>query len=102
MLLGPINTPSFYTYTMGAFKTEYDLSFVELMTRYATTNSLFGGKVAISEDIFYLEGVKVISGTKSIIDNVLIWSNNVEDILLYFQCMLGIPKISSHFLTRQM
>ena len=62
--------------------------FVELMTGYATTNSFLGGqKVTISEDIFYLEGMKATSGTKPIINDVLVWSNNVEDVLLYFQCV---------------
>ena len=86
MPFGPMNAPPFYTCMMGAFKIEWDLLFVELMTGYATTNSLLGGqKVTISDDIFYLDGVKATSGTKSIIDDVLIWSNNVEAVLLYFE-----------------
>ena len=65
MPFGPVNAPPFYTFMMGLFKTEFDLLFVELITGYVTTNSLLGGpKVTISEDIFYLEGVKAISGTK--------------------------------------
>ena len=88
MPFGPVNAPPFYTCAMGSFKTEWDLLFVELMTRYAMTNNLLGGqKVTISQDIFYLKGVKAISGTKSIINDILIWSNNLEAVLLHFQCV---------------
>ena len=86
MLFGTVNAPPFYTCVVGAFKTEWDLLFVELMTGYAPTNSLFGRqKVTISEDIFYLEVVKATLGTKSIINDVLVWINHMESILLYFQ-----------------
>ena len=61
------------------------------MEGYSDTKTLLGGHlVTLSGGCIFLNGIKMTSGTKSIIDDVLIWSNNVETILLYLECVCRI------------
>ena len=86
MPFGPINVPPIYTCAMGAFITGWDFLFVEMIEGYADTKTLLGGYlVTCSGGCIFLNGLKTVSSTKAIIDNVLIWSNNVEVILLYLE-----------------
>ena len=73
---------------MGQFKKECDNLFVEEMTEYANSNTLLdGSKVVINNGDIYLGSKKLYCGTKSIIDDVLIWCSNIACILVYFECV---------------
>ena len=88
MPFGLVNAPPIYIFMMGVFKMEWDSLFIEVMTRYATSNTfLCGKKVIVTEVMLSLDGAKNTSGSKSIIDNILIWSNNKEAVLFYFDCV---------------
>ena len=43
MPFGPVNIPPFYTCVMGVFKTEWNILFIEVVSDYATSNTLLGG-----------------------------------------------------------
>ena len=43
-------------------------------------------KVSLIDANVHIDDVTLMSGTKSIIDDVLIWVNNVQVILLYLEC----------------
>ena len=48
-----------------------------------------GGKkvVVIETDDILVGGIKVNSGSNGIIDDILIWSMNMELVLIYFECV---------------
>jgi hypothetical protein len=85
MPFGPMNAPAFYTAMMGAFKVEWDKLFIQELTKKHTIGNQ---KVVLKSDGTTLVGTKTVStGSKVIIDDILIWSNNLEMILLYFECI---------------
>ena len=86
MPFGPVNAPAFYTCMMGNLKSEWDDLFLQSMTKLAHTQATLDGKALtmVNEDI-YLDNVKITSGTKSIIDDIIIWSNSVPVIMVYFE-----------------
>ena len=47
--------------------------------------------MVINGDI-YLDAKKIYCGTKSIIDDVLIWCSNIACILVYFKCVCKVLK----------
>ena len=81
---GPVNAPVFYTYMMGNFWVEWDDLFIEFMTTLATSSLKLDDKiVSISGDTTFPNKQKITSGTRSIIDDILIWSSNIPSIILY-------------------
>ena len=58
------------------------------MTSYATSGELLDEckVVVLNVDIFF-GTTKLYCGTKSIVDDVLPWCNNMACILVYFKCM---------------
>ena len=59
--------------------------FFEVMTSHAEEGKILdNANVQISIDDIYMSAEKLYSATKSIIDDVLIWSNNIALILIYF------------------
>ena len=73
MPFGPVNAPSFYSCMMGKLKKEWDSLFVERLHEYATSRKLLDGlQVTLRQDDIYLGGNKLYSGTKSIMNNILI------------------------------
>jgi len=88
MPFGPVNAPSFYSCMMGNFKKEWDALFLEILEDYADTGKLLDGKsVRIVNGDIYIGITKIYSGTKSIIDDVLIWCSDIPCILIYFECV---------------
>ena len=72
---GPVNAPSFYTCMMENLKTEWDALFHQCISELATSKTLLGGHtVTIEGKGILLEGLKINSGTKYIIDGILIWN----------------------------
>ena len=74
---------SFYTCTMGKFKTEGDSLFIKKYQNLAKDNPNLGSyHVTMSETELFLNGKNISLGTKLIIDGILIWSNNIHTIIL--------------------
>ena len=56
------------------------------MTKLATLGSKLGGDtVTCREGVIFIKNLKLNSGTRSIIDDILLWSNNIPAILIYFE-----------------
>ena len=88
MPFGPVNAPAFYTCMMGSLKTEWDALFIECMSNLAASNASIDGQVvSIIDDDISLDKVKLTLGTKTIIDDILIWYTNLAAILLYLECV---------------
>ena len=84
----PVNYPDFYTCVMGNFRLEQDALFIESVTTLATSGVNLDDKiVSINGDTIFLDEYKLTSGTRSIIDNILIWSSNIPYMLLYLECV---------------
>ena len=67
--------------------------FLEEMASYAVSGKLLDGStVVIKNDDIHLGLTKLYCGTKSIIDNILIWCSNIECVLVYFQCIYKLFK----------
>ena len=88
MPFGPFNALAFYSCMMGNFKVEWDSLFLESMSlMYSSNTKLDGKKISVIDNVVFVDNVKLHSGTKSIIDDILIWSNNLPDIFIYFECV---------------
>ena len=86
MPFGPINAPAFYICMVINFNVEWDTLFIEIMTKLATLGSNLGGDIVICrEGVIFIVDLKLNSGTRSIINNILLWSNNIPAILIYLE-----------------
>jgi hypothetical protein len=85
MPFGPTNAPAFYTAMMGAFQGEWDKLFSQKLEELQTVGV---ETVCINSDNSITVGGKTVStGSKVIIDDILVWSNNLDLVLLYFECV---------------
>ena len=82
---GPTNAPSFYTAMMKDFKTECDDMFIILVTAMKTYNTLII-RVDTNQDVIIGE-VKLVWGSKTIIDDILLWCDKKYLTLLLFTCV---------------
>jgi hypothetical protein len=90
MPFGPTNAPAFYTAMMGAFQEEWENLFLQELESMPTIG---GENIEIRPDSSILVGTKTVrTGSKVIIDDILLWSNNLELILLYFECICRVFK----------
>ena len=88
MPFGPMNAPSFYTFMMHNFKKEWDSLFY---VRMRATPTIEGHPVRVTSDNTVFIGTKrTDTGSKTIIDDILIWSTRLHTTLLYFQCVCEI------------
>ena len=88
MPFGPVNAPGFYSCMMGDFKKEWDSLFLEIMKEHAVSGVKVDDKiVGIKNGNIHLDDDRLYSGTKSIIDDVLLWCTNISCILIYFECI---------------
>ena len=85
MPFGPKNAPAFYSCMMGHFKEEWNKLFIEEL-RSQTFIGSEPIRVTFSNDIF-LGDRKLVSGTKTIIDDVILWCGNIECIFIYLECI---------------
>ena len=73
MSFGPVNAPGFYSCIMGTFKKEWDGLLLEIMESYALSGEKDDDNtVEMSNGHIHLDSDRLYSGTKSIIDNILI------------------------------
>ena len=99
MPFGPMNAPTFYTAMMRDFKFERDNLFLHRVSQLKRINdqsisSHPDGSVLIND-------VKLTAGSRSIIDNILLWCSNKAVLPLYFECVCEIfvkYRLASNFL----
>ena len=61
---------------------------MELMHKLASSGSKLGeDTVTCRESVVFIGDLKLNSGTNSIIDNILLWSNNIPAIMTYLECV---------------
>ena len=74
ILFGPTNAPAFYSAMMKNMKDEWDGLFIEKLRELS---SIGGETVFISATMeVYIGNKKIVSGTKIIIDDILLWTVN--------------------------
>jgi len=86
MPFGLMNAPAFYTCMMQDFREEWHTLFIITIC----SMKLIGGQVVkiLETDEIYLDGVKAHSEIKGIIDDILMWSTNLEYDVLYARLLL--------------
>ena len=88
MPFGPMNAPAFYTFMMQHFREEWDSLFY---VKLRETDEVNGKKISVSDDNkVELDGKLTQTGSKGIIDDILIWSTEIDLGLLYFECVCEI------------
>ena len=85
MPFGPMNAPSFYTFMMQNFRKEWDALFYIRMRALPK----IGNQVVtvLKDNTVFVNQKRVDTGSKSIIDDILIWSTRLDTALLYFRCI---------------
>ena len=85
MPFGPINYPGFYSDTMKKFKDEWDMIFIETLLKIGT---LLNEQVTVTETYeVFIRDKKLISGIRTIIDDILLLCSNLRDILVHIECV---------------
>ena len=88
MPFGPMNAPAFYTFMMQQFREEWDDLFYDVIQGMKAIN---GRTIAISvTKEVRLDGQITQTGSKGIIDDILIWSTDPTLVLTYFECVCKI------------
>ena len=88
MPFGPTNAPGFYSAMMLNFKREWTALFFETLR---AKDTLDGMVVVVDElDRVYLDGKKVNSGSKTIIDDILVWSGILPLAILLCECVMKV------------
>ena len=85
MPFGPMNAPAFYTYMMQQFRDEWDALFYLILNEMKELNGQ-AIKVSPTNEVT-LGGTAVQTGSKGIIDDILIWSTALPLVLTYFECV---------------
>ena len=85
MPFGPTNAPAFYTCMMQELRDQWDSLFYETLRN---TERLQSGSVTVSHtNDVKIDGKKEYTGSKGIIDDIVIWSTNLDAALTYFECV---------------
>ena len=88
MPFGPTNTPVFYPAMTKNMKDEWGGLFIE---RLRELSSIGGETVFISATMKKCIGNrKIVSGTKIIIDDIILWSSNIYALFVYLECICTI------------
>ncbi len=82
MPFGPTNAPGFYSAMMRNMKEEWDTLFITRLQELLHVDNKTV-VVIISKEIF-IGGIKLVCGTKIIIDDILLWCSNVSALFIYF------------------
>ena len=92
MPFGPTNAPSFYTAMMRNFQTEWDNLFIErIHHQLHTTLKDLNIHINSCGEIFQ-NNSRLVYGSRSIIDNILLWCSEKRLVLLYFSCVCKVFK----------
>lgn len=85
MPFGPTNAPGFYTCMMGEFKDDWETLFMEIVSK---TDTLKGQQLKlINDNQIECAGRQVQVGSKVIIDDILLYSTNMDVLLIYLECV---------------
>ena len=90
MPFGPTNAPPFYTVTMKYFKTEWDKLFIISVLALVTLNSEMIELQGF--DVILISPKPLVWGSRTIIDNILLWCDIQKSLLLYFYCVFEVFK----------
>ena len=85
MPFGPTNDPSFYSAMMKDFKTEWDQLFILRMSEMKVFQSKVI-KITATNDIM-INNVTLVWGSKTIIDDILLWCSEKDIALILFTCV---------------
>ena len=85
MPFGPTNAPAFYTCMMQDFAREWDALFYDDLRKMSTIGNKTV-KVSLTHDVF-IDGKLEHTGSKGIIDDILIWSTHLDTAMIYFECV---------------
>ena len=78
MPFGPTNTPVFCSNMMRNLKEEWELLFTQTLR---STDTLGNNIVSVTEkDKIYLDKTKLVFGSRTIIDDILLLSRNLDEI----------------------
>ena len=85
MPFGLTNAPAFYPAMMKNLKDEWDLLFIIVLR---SMNTLNGEIICITDaNEIFLGEKKIVSGSRTIIDDILLFCSNKAMILIYFECV---------------
>ena len=84
MPFGPCNAPSFYTCMMLNFKTEWDTLF---LLRVASLKLVDNVNVRVDGNLIFLGDDRIYYGSRTIIDDILLWCSNINLVITYFRCV---------------
>ena len=85
ILFIPKNSPGFYSAVMRSFKEEWDLLFTQALR---PINTLGNNAVSVTKtDIIDLNKTKLVSGGRTIIDDILLFCSNFDAVLVYLECV---------------
>ena len=88
MPFGPTNAPAFYTCMMQEFREEWDALFLQML-RDEVHFPDKTVRVTETHEVFVNE-TSIPNGSKGIIDDILIWSSDLDCILTYFEAVCRI------------
>ena len=85
MPFGPTNSPGFYTAMMRDFKEEWDTLFI---LRVSAMKQFLGKNITVTATNEILIGTKkLVWGSKTIIDDILLWCDEKDLVLTLFTCV---------------
>ena len=85
MPFGPTNAPTFYTAMMRNFRLEWDELFLATVCNLTLVN---GEKVSVSAaDEIFIGSSKLVAGSRSIVDDILLWCSHESLVITYFECV---------------
>ena len=85
MQFGPTNLPGFYSDTMRNFKEEW---YLLLNQTLCSIDTLGNNSVSVTEtDEIYPNKTKLVSGSRTIIDDIILFCSNLDAILIYLECV---------------
>lgn len=87
MPFGPTNAPSFYTCMMHQLQKDWELLFYNKISEMATSDSNI---IISSTNQIHVNGKLLIIGSKVIIDDILSYSNNIDFLLIYVDCICAV------------
>ena len=87
MPAGSVNAPELYLCMMGNLKKNGMRYWTRWWSHTLCLKKIDDKKVHILNGNIHLDSDWLYSGTKSIIDNVLIWSSNIWCFLIHFECV---------------
>ena len=100
MPFDPTNATGFYSAMMKNFKDKWIMIFIETLRKIGT---LINEQVTVIEtDEVFIGDKKLISGSRTIIYNILLLCINLRSILVYLECMQSLSKIPCNLLVGKM